>query len=74
VGDLLGSGTISGPVPGTYASLMELSGAGKQPVPLPGGEQRTFLQDGDTVTLRAWAQQPGAARIGLGSVSGTIRG
>jgi fumarylacetoacetase len=74
VGDLLGSGTLSGPLPGTYASLMELSSAGKQPVALPGGEQRTFLLDGDTVVLRAFCAAPGAARIGLGEVSGTITG
>ena len=73
-GDLLGSGTLSGPKEGTYASLMELSANGKTPIPLPGGETRTFLQDGDTVTLRAYCQQGGAARIGLGEVSGTIVG
>jgi fumarylacetoacetase len=53
---------------------MELSANGKQPITLPGGETRTFLQDGDTVTLRAYCPQPGAARIGLGEVSGTIAG
>ncbi|MFO1327797.1 MAG: fumarylacetoacetase [Rubrivivax sp.] len=74
LGDLLGSGTISGPGPGTYASLMELSGGGRQPITLPGGETRTFLQDGDTVTLRAFCAAPGAVRIGLGEVSGTIVG
>ena len=74
VGDLFGSGTISGPAPGTYASLMELSGGGKQPITLPGGEQRTFLLDGDTITLRAHCAAPGAVRIGLGEVSGTISG
>ncbi|MCC7000490.1 MAG: fumarylacetoacetase [Deltaproteobacteria bacterium] len=73
-GDLLGSGTLSGARPGTYASLMELSSNGTQPLALPGGEQRTFLQDGDTATLRAHCQHPGAARIGLGEVSGTIIG
>ncbi len=73
-GDLLGSGTLSGAAPGSYASLMELSSNGTQPLALPDGEQRTFLQDGDTVTLRAWCQRPGAARIGLGGVSGTIVG
>lgn len=73
-GDLLGSGTISGPKEGTYASLMELSANGKTPITLPGGETRAFLQDGDTVTLRAYCQQGGAARIGLGEVSGTIVG
>jgi fumarylacetoacetase len=72
-GDLFGSGTLSGPEPGQYASLMELSNAGKQPITLPGGEQRSFLLDGDTVTLRAFCARPGAARIGLGEVSGTIR-
>ncbi|MBK7059877.1 MAG: fumarylacetoacetase [Rubrivivax sp.] len=71
-GDLLGSGTISGPKPGTYASLMELSSNGKSPITLPGGESRSFLQDGDTVTLRAHCASPGAVRIGLGEVSGTI--
>ena len=71
-GDLLGSGTISGPGPGAYASLMELTGGGRQPITLPGGETRTFLQQGDTVTLRAYCAAPGAARIGLGEVSGTI--
>ncbi len=74
VGDLFGSGTLSGSQPGTYASLMELSSAGKQPITLPGGETRTFLQDGDTVTLRAFCATPGLARIGLGEVSGTISG
>ena len=74
VGDLFGSGTLSGSQPGTYASLMELSSAGKQPITLPGGETRTFLQDGDTVTLRAFCATPGLVRIGLGEVSGTISG
>ena len=74
VGDLFGSGTLSGAQPGSYASLMELSSAGKQPITLPGGEQRSFLLEGDTVTLRAYCQAAGAARIGLGEVSGTIRG
>jgi fumarylacetoacetase len=74
VGDLLGSGTLSGPKEGTYASLMELSANGRQPITLPGGETRTFLQDGDTVTLRAFCAAAGAVRIGLGEVSGTIAG
>jgi fumarylacetoacetase len=73
-GDLLGSGTLSGPQPGAYASLIELTSGGKQPITLPGGETRTFLQDGDTVTLRAFCAAPGAARLGLGGVSGTIKG
>jgi len=72
-GDLLGSGTLSGPAPGQGGSLLELSDGGRTPLQLPGGESRTFLQDGDTVTLRAWCEAPGAARIGFGSVSGTVK-
>jgi fumarylacetoacetase len=51
-GDLLGSGTMSGPRPDQGGSLLELSGGGKQPIRLSNGETRTFLEDGDTVTLR----------------------
>jgi len=72
VGDLLGTGTQSGPAAGQGGSLLELSGGGKQPLALPGGETRTFLQDGDSVTLRAHAQRPGAARIGFGACTATV--
>jgi fumarylacetoacetase len=72
-GDLLGTGTLSGPAPGQGGSLLELSLGGKQPLVLAGtDETRTFLEDGDTVTLRAYCQAPGAVRIGLGQVSGTV--
>ncbi len=71
-GDLLGSGTLSGAAPGQGGSLLELTAGGRTPLSLAGGEARTFLQDGDTVTLRAYCQAPGAVRIGLASVSGTI--
>ena len=71
-GDLLGTGTISGPQPGQGGSLLELSQGGKQALVLPGGETRTFLEDGDTLILKAFCQAPGAARIGLGQVSGTV--
>jgi fumarylacetoacetase len=71
-GDLLGTGTLSGPGPGQGGSLLELSVGGRQPIALPGGETRTFLEDGDTLVLRACCQAPGAARIGLGEVSGTV--
>ncbi|MBK6786640.1 MAG: fumarylacetoacetase [Betaproteobacteria bacterium] len=71
-GDLLGTGTLSGPLPAQGGSLLELSAGGRQPLALPGGETRTFLEDGDTVTLRAFCAAPGAVRIGLGSVSGTV--
>jgi fumarylacetoacetase len=71
-GDLLGTGTLSGSGAGQGGSLLELSSGGKQAITLPGGEQRTFLEDGDTVTLRAYCAAPGALRIGLGEVSGTV--
>jgi len=71
-GDLLGSGTLSGPLPEQAGSLLELTAGGKQPLTLAGGEERTFLQDGDTVTLSAHCASPGAQRIGFGSCSGTI--
>ncbi len=71
-GDLLGTGTLSGPGAGQGGSLMELTHAGREPLRLPGGEERAFLEDGDTVTLRAWCQAPGAVRIGLGTLSGTV--
>ncbi len=73
-GDLLGSGTLSGPGPQEAGSLLELAAAGRQPVRLPTGEERSFLEDGDTVTLRGWCEREGAARIGLGEASGTISG
>jgi len=73
-GDLLGSGTLSGPLPEQAGSLLELTAGGKQPLALAGGETRTFLQDGDTVTLSAHCEGPGARRIGFGACSGTIVG
>ncbi|MES1163944.1 MAG: fumarylacetoacetase, partial [Rhizobacter sp.] len=71
-GDLLGSGTLSGPKPDEAGSLLELTMGGKQALTLPNGERRTFLEDGDTLTLRGWCERDGAARIGLGEVSGTV--
>ncbi len=71
-GDLLGSGTLSGPLPEQGGSMLELSAGGKRALDLPGGETRTFLQDGDTVILRAWGERTGARRIGLGACSGTV--
>ena len=71
-GDLLGTGTQSGPEVGQGGSLLELSMGGKQPIALPGGEQRAFLQDGDTLVLRACCRQPGAARIGFGDCAGMV--
>lgn len=71
-GDLLGSGTQSGPMPEEAGSLMELSKGGKEPIALPSGEARTFLEDGDTIVFRGTCQVPGAARIGFGEVRGTL--
>ena len=72
VGDLLGTGTLSGPLPNQGGSLLELTQGGRVPLTLPSGEQRHFLEDGDTVTLRAFCEAPGAVRIGLGEVTGTV--
>ena len=71
-GDLLGTGTLSGPLPGQGGSLLELSAGGKQPLALPGDESRSFLQDGDRVILRAHCARAGARRIGFGECSGTV--
>ena len=71
-GDLLGSGTLSGPAPGQGGSLLELSAGGREPLLLSSGEQRTFLQDGDTVILRGRCRAQGARTIGFGECRGTI--
>ena len=71
-GDLLGSGTISGPTKSEYGSLMELSWAGREPFTLDTGEQRTFIEDGDTLTLRGSAKGDGY-QIGFGICTGTIK-
>ena len=71
-GDLLGTGTLSGPTPDQAAALIELTAGGKQPIVLPNGEQRSWLEDGDMVVLRGWCERPGAARIGFGDCRGTL--
>ncbi len=71
VGDLLGSGTVSGPEKGARGSLLELSWNGAEPLDLGGGVRRSFLEDGDSLTLRGWCQGDGY-RIGFGEVEGTI--
>lgn len=70
-GDLLGSGTISGPEKHQRGSLLELSWGGKDPVQLPTGQSRDFLHDGDTLTLLGAAQGDGY-KIGFGECSGTV--
>lgn len=71
-GDLLASGTVSGPEPGSEGSLIELTDGGRRPLRLAEGSERTFLLDGDRVILRGWAGVPGEGGLGLGEVSGTI--
>ncbi len=71
-GDLLGTGTQSGPASEEAGSLLELSLGGKQPIRVGSTEERVFLQDGDTVIFRAWCAKPGAARIGFGEVRGQV--
>jgi fumarylacetoacetase len=70
-GDLLASGTVSGPEPGQWGSLLELTEGGRRPLRLPGGE-RAWLADGDEVTISAWAPGPDGGRIGLGEVAGRV--
>ena len=71
-GDLLGTGTQSGPTPGEAGSLLELSVGGSQPMRIDRDENRTFLEDGDSVIFRGWCERAGAARIGFGEVRGSV--
>lgn len=71
-GDLLGSGTLSGPAPSTRACLLELTQGGANPITLPNGEQRSFLEDGDTVIMRGYCEKDGAVRIGFGECRSTV--
>ena len=71
-GDLFGTGTISAPEEGGLGSLLEISAGGRRPVELPSGESRRFLEDGDTVIMRARCAREGFATIGLGECRGTI--
>jgi fumarylacetoacetase len=72
VGDLYASGTISGPDPGSFGSMLELTWGGKHPIALPDGTERKFFQDGDTVVLRGHAQK-GDVRVGFGELVNTIQ-
>lgn len=71
-GDMFGSGTQSGPNPEEAGSMLELSNAGSEPIELPNGETRTFLEDGDCIIMKGWCKKSGAARIGFGEVNAVI--
>ena len=70
-GDLLGSGTISGPTPDSYGSMLELAWKGTKPVPMTDGTERKFIQDGDTVTMRGFCQND-KIRLGFGEVTSKL--
>jgi fumarylacetoacetase len=72
-GDLIASGTVSGPEKENRGCLLELTSKGAEPVKLPGGETRTFLEDGDEVILRGYCERDGFARIGFGQCRGVVR-
>src|SRR6478672_9653 len=71
-GDLIGTGTLSTDSGGGLGSLLEISQGGKQPINLPTGESRSFLEDGDEIVLRAWCEGEGAVRIGFGDCVGRV--
>jgi fumarylacetoacetase len=72
LGDLLASGTVSGPEKDARGCLLELTRRGTEPVALPTGESRRFLEDGDEVIMRGYAERAGARRIGFGECRGTL--
>lgn len=72
-GDMLASGTISGPTPDSFGSMLELTWRGAKPIKLPGGLERKFIADGDTIAIQGYATYPdGNLRIGFGEVSGKV--
>jgi len=71
-GDLIGTGTISGPSAAELSSMLEFTTAGSKPVVLPNGERRTFLQDSDEISFRGRCSRAGYAAIGFGSCTGRI--
>ena len=73
-GDLLASGTVSGPEPAARGCLLELTRGGAEPITLPTGEQRKFLEDGDEVIIRGHCEREGARRIGFGECRGVVLG
>jgi len=71
-GDLIGTGTLSTDSAGGLGSLLEISEGGKKPIQLTSGETRSFLEDGDEITLKAWCEAEGAVRIGFGECVGRV--
>ena len=71
-GDLFASGTISGPEKESRGCLLELTWRGAEPLTLPTGESRKFLEDGDEVIMRGYCERPGTTRIGLGECRGVV--
>jgi fumarylacetoacetase len=71
-GDLLATGTVSGATPESVGSLLERTKRGTEPLVLPNGEQRRFLEDGDEVVLKGWCEREGYARIGFGECRGVV--
>jgi fumarylacetoacetase len=72
IGDLLGSGTVSGPEKSSWGSLLELSARGREPIAMPTGEQRGFIEDGDEIIFRGFCVKQGFARIGFGECRAVI--
>ncbi|MES2978964.1 MAG: fumarylacetoacetase [Pseudomonadota bacterium] len=72
IGDLVGTGTVSGPTPEEAGALIELTEAGKRPIRIDAQTVRTFLEDGDEVTLKGWCDRSGFARIGFGECRGVV--
>jgi fumarylacetoacetase len=71
-GDLLGSGTVSGPEKSSWGSLLELTARGSDPLALPGGEKRGFIEDGDEIIFRGYCEKPGRVRIGFGECRAVV--
>jgi len=71
-GDLFGSGTMSGPNSDSVGALLEATVGGKEPISLSHGETRTFLEDGDVITLKGYCGNDNAARIGFGEATATV--
>jgi fumarylacetoacetase len=72
IGDLIGSGTVSGPEKSSWGSLLELTARGREPIELPGGEKRGFIEDGDEIIFRGFCAGPGFRRIGFGECRAVI--